>query len=159
MAGSDQYVVERQQHIDAPPDLVRERLVDFRRWKAWSPWEGLDPNLQRTYGGAESGVGATYDWSGNRKAVVGHMEITGASDDEVTIDLRFVKPFRSHSTTAFLLRAEDGGTLVTWRMTGEKTLATRMMGVFTSMDKMIGPDFEKGLDRLRRDAEAATPDA
>jgi hypothetical protein len=28
------------------------------------------------------------------------------------------------------------------------------MGLFTSMDKMIGPDFEKGLTRLRTEAEA-----
>ena len=34
-------------------------------------------------------------------------------------------------------------------MIGPKTLATKVMGLFTSMDKMIGPDFEKGLARLK----------
>jgi hypothetical protein len=29
-----------------------------------------------------------------------------------------------------------------------------VMGIFSSMDKMIGPDFEKGLERLKADAEA-----
>ena len=33
-------------------------------------------------------------------------------------------------------------------MVGPKTFMTKVMGVFTSMDKMIGPDFEKGLSRL-----------
>jgi hypothetical protein len=47
---------------------VFERIVDFRRWQAWSPWEELDPNLWRDYSGAESGVGAIYEWAGNRKA-------------------------------------------------------------------------------------------
>jgi hypothetical protein len=28
------------------------------------------------------------------------------------------------------------------------------MGIFTSMDKMVGPDFEKGLERLKADVEA-----
>ncbi len=33
-------------------------------------------------------------------------------------------------------------------MVGPKTFMTKVMGIFTSMDKMIGPDFEKGLSRL-----------
>ncbi len=38
-------------------------------------------------------------------------------------------------------------------MTGRKTLMTKVMGVFTSMEKLLGPDFEKGLDRLKAAAE------
>ena len=34
-------------------------------------------------------------------------------------------------------------------MTGPRTLALKVMGVFRSMDTMIGPDFEKGLARLK----------
>lgn len=34
-------------------------------------------------------------------------------------------------------------------MTGPMTLMTRVMGVFKSMDKMVGPDFEKGLTQLK----------
>lgn len=36
---------------------------------------------------------------------------------------------------------------------GRKTLTTRVMSVFTSMDKMVGPDFEKGLARLKETTE------
>ena len=43
---------------------------------------------------------------------------------------------------------------VTWSMTGPKTRMTRVMGVFMSMDKMVGPDFEKGLAQLRIVAES-----
>lgn len=38
-------------------------------------------------------------------------------------------------------------------MTGPKTFATKVMGLFTSMDKMIDPDFENGLERLKSQAE------
>lgn len=141
----------------APPDVVRERIVDLHRWQAWSPWEGLDPALRRTYGGAASGVGAWYAWEGNRKAGTGRMEIIGAEPGAIHIDLRFLKPFRSHSTTEFELEADDNGTLVTWRLTGPNTVMTRVMGVFTSMDRVLGPDFEKGLARLKADAESLDP--
>jgi hypothetical protein len=39
-------------------------------------------------------------------------------------------------------------------MVGPTTFVTKVMGIFKSMDKMIGPDFEKGLDQLREVAES-----
>lgn len=46
-----------------------------------------------------------------------------------------------------------GGCDVVWTMVGPTTLVTRAMGLIRSMDRMIGPDFEKGLARLKADAE------
>jgi hypothetical protein len=156
MGGSDTFVVERRERVEAPRAQVLERIVDFRRWQAWSPWEDLDPDLRRSYSGAEAGLGAVYEWDGNRKAGRGRMEIVALDDAvTVTIDLRFFKPFKSHNTSVFNLRPDGDATSVTWTMTGPKTKMTRLMGLFTSMDKMIGPDFEKGLRRLKSDAESA----
>ena len=71
------YTVERTERIAAPPDAVRERIIDLRRWQTWSPWEGLDPELRRTSGGAASGVGAWYEWDGNRNAGKGPQPLMG----------------------------------------------------------------------------------
>jgi hypothetical protein len=147
-AGS--YRVERSAEISAAADAVFPHLVDFHRWTAWSPWEDLDPNLSRTYSGPESGVGAVYEWSGNRKAGKGRMEITEASaPSALAVQLQFLKPFKSSSVASFALEPVSDGTRVTWSMVGRKTLMTKVMGVFTSMDKLIGPDFERGLARLK----------
>jgi hypothetical protein len=154
MTMANTYTVERTLHIDAPPGAVRDHLVDLRRWEAWSPWEDLDPGVQRTYGGPASGVGAWYEWEGNRKAGMGRMEIIAADASSVRIDLQFLKPFRSHSNTVFELQPDGGGTHVTWTMVGPNTGMTKVMGLFWSMDRMLGPDFEKGLGRLKAAAEA-----
>lgn len=146
----DLYTVERTTTIDAPAEKVYAQIVDFHNWRTWSPWDDLDPDMQRTYSGADSGVGAGYAWSGNRKAGEGNMKITEATEPSaVQIALEFVKPFKSSSTTAFNLKPQGQTTDVTWTMTGPKTLMTRVMGVFKSMDKMVGPDFEKGLKQLK----------
>ena len=101
------------------------------------------------------GVGSVYEWSGNRKAGAGRMEITAAEPaSRVVIDLRFLKPFKTESTITFMLAAEGDSTRVTWTMTGTRTLGLRVMGVFTSMDKLVGGDFEKGLTRLRTVSES-----
>ena len=153
---ADTYEVEREQRIEGTAPAVYERIVDFRRWQTWSPWEELDPNLWRGYSGAESGVGAIYEWAGNRKAGVGRMTITAVEPDQsVTIALEFIKPFKSKSTSEFTLHPDGATVIVRWRMTGSKTFMTRFMGVFMSMDKMMGPDFEKGLTKLKHDVEGS----
>ena len=69
------YSVTRTTTVDAPAHEVHALIDDFHAWTQWSPWEDLDPELQRTYSGSERGVGAVYQWSGNRKADQGRMEI------------------------------------------------------------------------------------
>jgi hypothetical protein len=150
----DTYNVERSIVVDAPADRIYDEIASFRNWTHWSPWEDVDPDLRRTYSGAESGTGAAYAWSGNRKAGQGRMEIVEATrPTAVRIDLLFEKPFKARNDTRFALSPEGSGTRVTWTMTGRKTLMTKVMGIFTSMDKMIGPDFEKGLARLKATSE------
>ena len=61
----DTFRVERSASIAAPADVVYARIASFRAWESWSPWEKLDPELQRTYGGSDRGVGASYAWKGN----------------------------------------------------------------------------------------------
>jgi uncharacterized protein YndB with AHSA1/START domain len=152
MAGT--YTVERSTVVQALPERVYELVQDFHQWPAWSPWEDLDPDMQRTYGGPPSGVGSSYAWSGNRKAGSGRMEITRADPPRrVEIALRFDKPFKSSNATSFALTPGGGGTEVTWTMVGPLTWMLRLMGLFTSMDKMVGKDFDKGLARLKTAAE------
>ena len=157
MAG-DKYTVERSATMDAPPERVYAEVADFHNWTKWSPWEGLDPQMERSYSGPESGVGAVYAWSGNRKAGQGRMEIAdAAAPSRVHIDLSFEKPWKSRNDTVFTIEPLPTGSRVTWTMTGEKTLMTKVLGLFTSMDKMIGPDFEKGLAQLKAVAEGGQP--
>ncbi|MFU8841020.1 MAG: hypothetical protein ACNA8R_09900 [Nitriliruptoraceae bacterium] len=83
---------------------MHDRITDLRRWPAWSPWEHLDPDLERTCGGAATGVGAWYEGEGNRKAGKGRMEIVNVDPASVRLEVRFLKPFRSESTSVFCLR-------------------------------------------------------
>ena len=153
---ADEYVVERRMRIDAPASHVYDRVVDLRRWQSWSPWEDLDDALERTYEGPDGGVGQRYAWSGNRQAGKGSMQITEAIEDvRVAADLAFEKPFRSESRMAFTFAPEGDATEVTWRLVGPRTVMVKVMGLFRSMDALLGPDFEKGLDRLRDECEAA----
>jgi hypothetical protein len=71
----------------------------------------------------------------------------------VRIDLVFEKPFKARNDTAFTITPSAEGAVVTWTMTGRRTLATRAIGIFKSMDSFLGPDFERGLARLKATSE------
>lgn len=150
----DTYTVERTSTMAAPPATVYNEIANFHNWTHWSPWEDVDPNLKRTYSGADSGAGAVYAWSGNRKAGQGRMTITDASEpSRVAIDLVFEKPWKAQNETVFTIEPDGSGSRVRWTMTGKKTFMTKVMGIFKSMDQFLGPDFEKGLARLRATTE------
>ena len=147
------FSVERRIVIQAPPEKIQPLIADFHRWADWSPWEKLDPAMQRTFGGQSAGAGANYAWQGNKDVGSGRMEVKAAAPDKVSIQLDFIEPFEGHNTTDFVLAPKDGSTEVRWVMFGPATFLTKLMGVFVSMDSMIGKDFEKGLTQLKAAAE------
>ena len=145
--------VSRETTVAAPPERVHALINDLHEWQKWSPWEGLDPAMDRAYAGPSSGVGATYAWKGNRQAGEGRMEITGSDPEHVGVDLLFAAPMKAHNQVDFTLTPKGDGTHVEWAMSGPLNFVMRMMSRFWSMDKMVGRDFEKGLAQLKRVAE------
>ena len=55
---SGQLTVERKVTVHAPAERVLDEIADFHRWTAWSPWEDLDPALERRYSGPAAGPGS-----------------------------------------------------------------------------------------------------
>lgn len=152
---TDYTVISRDLTIDAPADAIAEHVVSFHKWQEWSPWEEIDPSMDRTYSGPDSGVGAAYEWSGNRKAGAGKMTITSIDPADIKIDLDFTKPFKSASKATFHFESAGSGTKVVWQVHTPKTLMTRVVGIFMNFDKMVGADLEKGLDKLKSLVESA----
>ena len=146
------FSLSRSTRIQAPPARIHPLLDDFHQWHRWSPWEGLDPDLQRDYSGAPSGAGSTYHWSGNRKAGEGEMRMTESSISRVVVDLDFLKPFKASNVTTFDLAPSGDGTDVTWTMTGTRSAVMGLLGKLF-FDKTIAGDFDKGLAALKREAE------
>lgn len=145
----DSFRLERSVTIKAPPEKAFALINDFHQWGAWSPWEYMDTDLQRTYSGPAAGVGAVYNWEG-KKTGVGRMEIVETSSPSlVKIKLDFFKPFEAHNTAEFTLQAQGDTTNVTWAMYGPSPYMSKLMGVFFSIDKMVGKDFEAGLEKLK----------
>ena len=150
----DTFRVERSVTIQAPPDKVFALINDFHQWERWSPWEKIDPAIQRRYSGAASGKGAVYEWSGNNEVGHGRMEIVESSaPSKAVLQIHFIKPFEARNTVEFTLAAQGGATTVTQPMYGPSPFISKLMGLFFSMDKMVGEKYEQGLATLKAIAE------
>jgi len=150
----DTFSVVRQLKIDAVPEKVFAEVNDFNRWKFWSPWETKDPAMQRKFSGASVGVGTIYEWNGNKDVGRGRMEITESDvPKKIIIKLDFFKPFEAHNIADFTFTKEGEGTLVTWEMRGPQAFMSKLICIFMDMDKMVGNNFEAGLNTMKKLAE------
>ena len=70
------FKVERSATMRAPAPAAFAQVNDFQNWRAWSPWEKVDPALKRQYDGPKAGTGAIYAWQGNKDVGEGRMTIT-----------------------------------------------------------------------------------
>lgn len=150
----DSFRVQRQTIVKAPAEKILPLITNLRGWPAWSPYEKKDPAMKRTFGGTESGKGATYAWDGNKEVGSGSMEITDVTPPtQVKIKLDFLKPMEGHSLATFTLEPKGDSTIVEWAMDGPQPFISKVMCLFLNMDKMIGTDFEVGLASLKGLAE------
>jgi hypothetical protein len=152
------YHVERKLEVAAPADVVFGVLNDLHQFAGvlvlfGTPWEKLDPNMQKTFEGPAAGVGQSYAWSG-KEAGKGKMTIEeSVPGQEVGIKLESVKPMASAATCALTLAGTPTGSFVTWSMDGNHNFIGKAVGMFMDMNNMLGTDIEKGLAQLKTVAE------
>ena len=147
--------IARSATLPAAAPAVFAQINDFRNWQNWSPWEGIDSSIKRIYEGPTSGTGATYSWAGDRQIGEGRLTIIESRPPEfIRIRLEFIKPFAATHTAEFLLKPEGDNTTVTWSMSGTNNFVAKGFSLLMNMDKMIGGQFEKGLQKL---GTVATP--
>jgi hypothetical protein len=145
-------VVERQITIAAPPGKVFGIVSDLRRFKDFSPWAEVDPNLHYTFEGPPIGIGQKMSWTSDNPQV--------GSGSQTVVDyqpnVRFATTLdfgdMGDAIAYFNFVPVASDTKVTW---GFKSLLRnpleRWMGLL--FDRWIGADYEKGLAKLKTIAE------
>lgn len=150
----DQLRVERSVLIHAPADKIFPLLNDLREFTRWSPYEGRDPAMRKTFSAVTSGRGASYAWDGNNEVGAGRMEITDSrAGERVVIQLDFMRPMEGHNIVRFTLVPGANGTTASWSMEGPLPFISRLFSLFLNFDSMIGNDFAAGLEKLKALAE------
>lgn len=157
MALPQAYSVSRSARIEAPAERIFALVGDLQAWPAWEPFSASDPTTRTTLGERTSGVGAQQSWTGEG----GSGKLTFTSSDPargIAYDLEFHngdEPSLARSAMEWV--ASGSGVDVTWSMSGEMDFPI-VGGYFALLaDSMIGPMFERGLERLGQAALKSAP--
>ncbi|VUD48011.1 Carboxymethylenebutenolidase [Thalassocella blandensis] len=154
LALPDQTHVERSIQLNASPEVVFAYTADHKEFQKWSPWSKFDPDMTVTFSGPEQGIGSTMEWKGNEKVGVGRSTFTEyVPNEKATVALDFGE-MGGGTATYILQDAGDGYTKLTWTFdTQNKTILEKYIGLV--IDRMLGPEYEKGLADLKEIVEAA----
>lgn len=146
-----EFVIERSARMAAAPADVFAQVNDFYKWQHWSPWAALDPNAKAIFGERTAGEGATFAWDGNRNVGAGKMTIVeSAPNDRIQMRLEFEKPMKGTNKTLFTFAPAGEATRMTWRMEGRNNFVGRAFCLFMDMDKVVGGQFEQGMENIDR---------
>ena len=142
------YHVERSAVIKAQPTVVYAQVADLKAWKNWGVWFARDPQMQAVYSENTGGIGGWSAWKsksqGNGKATL----TTLTAPTYAAYSLQF-EGMGFASQGSFTLTPVADGIRVVWVDAGDLGLnpLSRWFGLF--LDRMIGPDFEAGLAKLK----------
>ena len=151
---SKSYYLERSIEIQAPPENVFPLIGELRNWAEWSPRNQMDPDMEVTYGASTTGLGGSYQWSGE-KAGNGSMTISRFSPPgSIAFEMVFKGWEKSPSSSSFYLVPSSEGCRVTWDFSGEFSgnPIQRYFGVM--FDKLVGDQYETGLVNIKSKVEA-----
>jgi len=150
LVGPTNYKVERSKTIDAPIEIVYEQISLFNNWDAWSPWKEKDASATYTLDGEDGKVGTRYAWSGDPESTgEGSMTVNeNRANKKFGYDLAFTAPWEMSSKGYFNFSEANNKTTVNWVDEGDIPFMQRGMMLFMDLDGMMGPEFERGLEKI-----------
>lgn len=151
-------VVTRSIEIAAPPSAVWPIVADLRRFNEWSPWADLDPDAAFTFTGPTDGVGQTLNWESDDQRVGSGAMTVEALDPDTRVDIGVAFADAGTANSSVILAPAGSGTCATWSFDSDLGFnpIARYFGMMA--DGVVGPDYEKGLARLKAVAEAPPPE-
>lgn len=140
--------------INAPIKDVFDVMNDLDQLDEWSPFIEMDKTVTSTVSKPAKGVGAVYTWDGKRIGK-GTMTITDSSKpNRIAMDMVFLNGKTTTALSEYLLVENDGATVVTWSMSGERTTGMWLLAAIMGMDNMMKKNFADGLSTLKKLVES-----
>ncbi len=141
--------VERSIYLNAKRQDVYLFLLDFLHYHEWQPARELDPQIKPAYEGPK-GKGGKYIWKGNEQVGSGSLEIVKADPFRfIEMKVIYEEPWQAEATYQYRISSDNQGTKVTWRYEADNSYFSRISMLFMNMDKLLGNELERGLERMR----------
>ena len=146
--------VTRSIDIASPRAAVFPLVADLRHLADWSQWLADDRDVVLTFTGPLDGVGQTVSWESKLAAVGSGKETITAIEPDQAVEMRIARAGLPETAAWFRLTDKGAGeTTVLWGYREDLGFnPVARYGGF-ALDGAIGPDYERGLARLKAFAE------
>ncbi|WP_310993859.1 SRPBCC family protein [Aequorivita marina] len=110
--------------INAPPEVVFNKVNNFKSWETWNPWKEEDPNLNFSYAEKTSGEGASLTFNGDKNGSITTTKVIPNKEIEQEV---ITKTSLGERTSTMYWSFDESGnsTTVTWGLKGEHTLVDK----------------------------------
>jgi uncharacterized protein YndB with AHSA1/START domain len=147
--------VSRELLIKASPEAIFPYINNAKKADEWMPWKDSDPNVVMSYSGPEEGVGSTSSWESTGRMGVGKAVIVESMPNQlVKTQLSYTRPAEMSQLAEISLTPASEGTMIKWSVSGKNNFVGRIFCAFMNMDKVVGGQFEQGLNKLKSLVEA-----
>lgn len=144
-----EYKVEQEIVVNKPKSDVFNYVKFAKNQDNFNKWIMTDPQIRKSYKGADGAVGFVYAWDSEGNAGKGEQEIKSIREGErVDLAVHFIKPLEGTASTCFTTDAVTAGqTKLTWRMEGRNSYPINLMNLF--IPAMLGKDMKTSLTTLK----------
>ena len=143
--------VERSTVVKASAQTVFAQINAPKAWNSWSPWKEQDPTITNSYSGSESGVGAVNHWKSAKMGDGSQTIVSSMPYNAISLELDFGNGSKPTSNWKFEETPE--GTKVSWDFQMDLGMNPFMRYMGLMMNGQIGPEYEKGLENLKKVCE------
>lgn len=146
-----QMKLEESEEINAPSTMIYNVVNNLKSWEDWSPWAEMDPTAVNSYSDKTTGVGAIWNWDGEKLGKGSQKIIENVIGEKIKTDLEFAGAGTpNYSTWTFDQQGDK--TKVTWDFEGAETpLFFRPFNLF--MKGGLKKSYRTGLKSLKKMVE------
>lgn len=142
------FEIKRERVINAPAAVIYNKVNDFKNWEAWSAWVEKDPSTVISLNEKTKGVDGGYSWTDkDGKGAMKTLATNPYKSIEQQLQFGDYEPSKINWNFEPI---DNGKTKVTWKMNSDNIpfLFKGYAAFSGGFDNMIGPDFERGLEKL-----------
>lgn len=153
LVGPSQMKIERSMDINTSAEIIKPKLADLKFfYEKWSPWTEKDPNMKTIFTGEVGKEGSSMSWESDVEDVgKGVMTYKYTHGDTIVELLNF--DGHGDANVYHIVNSDGAGSRVNWVMQNSVPFLFRGVMLFMNIDKMVAPDFEKGLAKLKKTME------
>ncbi|MFT6815746.1 MAG: hypothetical protein ACJAZ3_001658 [Sphingobacteriales bacterium] len=149
------FIYEKTITINAPVDSVWQNVNSLAAMDSWNPRSAKDLNIEQVYSGTTGEIGESLEWNSVTKQVGKGVQTIVKIEAPLLIEteLKFLTPYESEVTSYVQLQATSAGTDATWGFKSTIPYPFNLMSLIMNAEEQLGPDFQKGLDKLKNISE------